>query len=423
MHHSSNQKIDPFQEYRFALKGAQMGSLFGSGIIVGLSSTITLWQKAMNLSDLQVGSVSALLMLAIAIGSLGAGTLGNKFGLKKCFLFLLPVCFLGALICALSFHFFFLCLGVAICGVASGADLAISLSVLSTLARDEKISARLVSSTQVYWSLGCLLTTLLAFITSTLSGAWSGRLEMIFLMGMAALGAMYRRRAIVEGPIQLPENDPNEARQKPSLKKLFGSGSKINYRALFGCILFFYCASNLLANTFGQFQTFLLVKADASQSFATGINVVLGVGSLLIAQGFSKIAADRMRNGLFGFGIVIMVAALLIMASAQSALWIIVVGLALYNFGSMMAGESLMKVWTQESFPQKYRSSIQGLIVGVSRLFCAAFAVVTPALVVPSAISATMIGFAVLIVLAGLAGFEQMHLQKKYHLGALKENN
>ncbi len=417
---NSHQKQNVMEEYRYALKGAQLGSLCGSGIIVGLSSTITVWQSAINLTDLQVGWISALLMLAIAIGSLGAGKFSQSLGLKRSFLILLPVYFVGALICAFSFHFYLLCLGVMICGITSGADLAISLSFLSIIARNEKISARLISSTQVYWSLGCLLTNLLAFATSTLPGAWSGRLEMVLLMAAAALGLMYRRKACEINAASLPQEN-SETEHQPSLGHLFASGSSINYKALFGCILFFYCASNLLANTFGQFQTFLLVKADASQSLATGINVLLGIGSLLIAQGFSRVAADRMRNRLFGVGIVIMAGALLSMALAGSALWLIVIGLALYNFGSMMAGESLMKVWTQESFPPQYRSSIQGLIVGGSRLLCAAFAVVTPALVLPSTISLTMIGFAILILLAGAAGFEQMRLQKKFHLGALKE--
>lgn len=57
----------------------------------------------------------------------------------------------------------------------------------------------------------------------------------------------------------------------------------------FICILVFYCGWNLLANTFGQFQTYMLVKANASQSFATGSGLILTMVCLVIAMIFLKL--------------------------------------------------------------------------------------------------------------------------------------
>lgn len=78
----------------------------------------------------------------------------------------------------------------------------------------------------------------------------------------------------------------------------------------------------------------------------------------------------------------------------------------------------MYKVWTQESFPMSYRSSIQGFINGFSRLCCAAFALITPLLVLPENIKTTMLGFAVLIFVAGVFGVIQIRLQKKYNVGS-----
>ena len=43
--------------YRPLLYSAGFGSILGSGIIVGIASTITVWQKVLNLSAGQVGLI------------------------------------------------------------------------------------------------------------------------------------------------------------------------------------------------------------------------------------------------------------------------------------------------------------------------------------------------------------------------------
>jgi inositol transporter-like SP family MFS transporter len=179
----------------------------------------------------------------------------------------------------------------------------------------------------------------------------------------------------------------------------------------------FYCGWNLLANTFGQFQTFMLVKAHATQTFATGAGIVLNVVCLIVAALFSKIAGGKNRNVAFIAGIIIMIAALVGLANSGSSLYLIVAWIALQNVGSTSAGESMYKVWTQESFPDGVRAGVQGFINGFSRLLCALFALITPTLVLPENIKTTMIGFAGLIFVAGLFGLNQMRLQKKYHVG------
>ncbi|MCT6919005.1 MAG: MFS transporter, partial [Bifidobacteriales bacterium] len=87
---------------------------------------------------------------------------------------------------------------------------------------------------------------------------------------------------------------------------------------------------------------------------------------------------------------------------------------AFMNLGSPLAGEALYKVWTQESFPIEIRASIQGFINGFSRLCCGLFALVTPALVVPSAIRTTMWGFAGVVIIEAIAGTIMIRLQARY---------
>jgi inositol transporter-like SP family MFS transporter len=128
-------------------------------------------------------------------------------------------------------------------------------------------------------------------------------------------------------------------------------------------------------------------------------------------------AGGKNRNVAFVIGIIIMIAALVGLSASKSNLFLIVAWIALQNVGSTFAGEAMYKVWTQESFPDSARAGVQGFINGFSRLCCAAFALITPVLVLPENIRTTMLGFAGLIFVAGLFGLNQIRLQKKYHIG------
>lgn len=406
------------QNYKPLLYSAGLGSILGSGIIVGLSATITVWQKGLSLTNGQVGLISGTLTFAIAAGSLLAGKISKSLGLIKSFNLLTIFFVLGTALCMCAQNFAMLIAGSIIAGFISGADLPISLTVLSHDAPDEKTSAELVSSTQVYWTIGILASTLAAFATSTLSGALSGRIVMAMLSVIGLITFILRNtNKNLKTLHELGNAKVETQSEKMSIiKLLFGSGTK-KYLGFFISILVFYCGWNLLANTFGQFQTFMLVKAHASQTFATGAGIVLTLVCLVVAAIFSKMAGGKNRNVVFIIGIIIMIAALIGLSASNANIILIVAWLALQNVGSTFAGEAMYKVWTQESFPDAARAGVQGFINGFSRLLCAAFALITPTLVLPQNIKTTMIGFAGLIFVAGLFGINQMRLQKKYHVG------
>ena len=69
------------KKYMPLVGAAGIGSMLGSGIIIGLSATITVWQSGLGLTDGQVGILSGALTFAIAAGSLLAGTITKLFGL------------------------------------------------------------------------------------------------------------------------------------------------------------------------------------------------------------------------------------------------------------------------------------------------------------------------------------------------------
>lgn len=209
-----------------------------------------------------------------------------------------------------------------------------------------------------------------------------------------------------------------EASVKPSvIRTLFKTPGHKKYLYLFALILIYYVFWNFVANTWGQFTTFVLVKAGASQTLSTGIGLGLHIAALFILGIYVTIAGSAKRNTWFAIGVVFALVAmggLAIFGSDSIAL--IVAFMLIWGVGSMLSGEAIYKVWTQESFPAEVRASIQGFINGFSRFLCGLLAIVTPLLVLPSTIKTTMWGFVGVVVIFGLAGFGMIQAEKKYHM-------
>mgnify|MGYP000016550006 FL=1 len=77
---TSTKKGKGLGEYMPLAFAAGIGSMLGSGIIVGLSATIVVWQEGLGLDTTQVGLLSGILTFAIAFGSLFGGRLADKIG-------------------------------------------------------------------------------------------------------------------------------------------------------------------------------------------------------------------------------------------------------------------------------------------------------------------------------------------------------
>ena len=420
----NEEKSDLLKEYSPLATAAGIGSMLGSGCIVGLSATIPVWQKGLELTAGQVGIISGALTFAIAFGSLFAGNITKLFGLIKSFNWLNLFYAIGAGICVLSNNFNFLLVGVIIMGFASGADLPISLTVVSYDAPDETTSAKLVSSTQIFWQIGVFISYICSFLLSGISGVLGARIVFGILFSFALVTWLWRSSS-KKFKMFHERGAKNQAAKKEgenaevSFKNVLFGSNKEKYLGFFFAILIFYVCWNLLANTWGQFQTYALTNAGATQTQATGLGIILNVVSLLTTIAFTSVAGGKYRNKAFFLGAFVQFAAMLGMAliGGGAGFLALAVTIGFYNFGNPLAGEAIYKVWTQESFPAETRASLQGFINGFSRMCCGLFAFVTPFLVAPGRIQYSMYGFAGIVFLATLAGIMMMRLQNKYRHG------
>lgn len=404
---------------------AGAGSMLGSGIIVGLASTITVFQEGLKLTNGQVGVISGALTFAIAFGSIFGARLADKVGLIGTFNWINLLYAIGAAIIMFSPNYATMLIGVIVTGIASGTDLPVSLSVISRDAPSKEKSSQMVASTQIFWQIGQFVSTGAAFIVSTMS-VTGGRIVFGVFVVISLIIWLWRtssrtlRGLHAEAGQRIEKNEEKENKEDKQvsiMSVLFHGEHQKMYRKIFFVVLIYYVFWNLIANTWGQFTTFTLVKAGASQTLSTGIGLGLHIAALFILAFYVRIAGSAQRNTWFKIGAVFALVAmggLAIFGSDSVAM--IVVFMLLWGVGSMLSGEAIYKVWTQESFPVEVRASIQGFINGFSRFICGLFAMITPVLVLPQNIKGTMWGFVLVVVIFSGAGLVMMGIERTYHI-------
>ena len=165
---------------------------------------------------------------------------------------------------------------------------------------------RLVSTTQVFWQVGVFISFICAFLVSTMSGATGGRVVFAILAVFAVIAWAWRvfsptfRRFHEEADARdaaRPATSYNTGKTSV-MKVLFGADKKV-LLTYFLAIVIFYVGWNLLANTWGQFQTYMFSKAGATQSLATGLGIILNLVTLVLNIVFASIAGGKYRNKAF----------------------------------------------------------------------------------------------------------------------------
>jgi len=371
-----------------------------------------------------VGILSGSMTFAIAAGSLLAGTLTKALGMFPIYNYINIMYVAGALLCVLTNNFAVLFVGVVMCGFSSGLDLPISLTILSHDAEDERTSAKIIALVQLFWSGGAFAGTLIGFLVSRMEGLAGARVMFIWLTVVASASFVWRnfsgkvkelheagrRYRLAEGENRLKEI---------SFVQLFRGQEAKKYVLFFLLITVYYCTWNIISNTFGQFQTYVLVKANATQFVATGVGIALSIEGFLAGMLYTRVAGSDKRNLFFYIGALIQIVAMIGIAIGSGSIGVMVLMLALNNLGTPFAGEATYKVWTQESFPMETRASIQGFINGLSRFICGIFALIAPMLVAPERMQSTMYGAAVIIIISAISGAIMIRMQKKYDVGQM----
>ncbi|MEV3984543.1 MFS transporter [Nonomuraea sp. NPDC049758] len=354
-----------------------MASYMDAATIVGTGTALVLYKQQLGLSPWMIGTASSVLTLGLALGAVFGGRLGDLLGRRRVFTYDLVVFVAGLLLLAFAVQPWMIFVGVAVTGLAMGADIPTSLALVAEEAPEGR-RARLVAFSQVLWSCGGFAAYLIAFLVSG-TGAIGARIIYLHVI-VVALVVLVLRRRLRESEEWVRERDRQQTGPAEGVRG--DSWRVLTSRPLLGAVVglgLFYAVGNLVANTFGQFQTFLFTEvAGAQVSTATLVGMLaypLGFLTILI---FMKYVDGPARMLLYTIGVAIMAVGTAIpLIVGLNTVTLIILKFAI-TIGASFAGEVIFKVWSQEFFPTLIRGTAQGVAIAFTRFVAAGFALVTP---------------------------------------------
>jgi len=357
-----------------------MASYIDSAAIVSNGTALVIYQKAQGTTSLEIGILSGVLTLCIALGALFGGRLGDCYGRRNVFIITMAMVMMGTVLLAFSSTFAFLLAGTVLVGLATGADLPVSLATISEAASDNN-RGKIIGLSNLLWFAGICATMAL----SALVGGWGkpGAQILYLHVGVVATVLLILRWSLPESPMWLI------ARQERLSGKATVRAQKNSYVDLlrgkylwpFVALCLFYMFTNLAANTGGQFGSYVAVNVVgiSVEKNALWNLLVMPVG-VISGLLFMKMVDTAQRMLVFIIGACFFAGGFFmpVLLNFSPLAWFCC--LLFTAIGSGMAFEGMMKVWSQESFPTMLRATAQGAIVGLARLTCGILAFVTPLL-------------------------------------------
>jgi inositol transporter-like SP family MFS transporter len=355
-----------------------MASFIDACAIIGSGIALVLYQHSIGITPDQIGNLSSALIVCIAVGAVVGGRLGDRYGRRSVFIVTMAMIVIGSAMLSLMSSFSGLFIGTILVGLGAGADLPVSLASIAEIATNEN-RGKLLGFSQIMWILGIESALVCSIIVGDF-GRIGGQI-MFGQIGVFALITMIMRMGIPESDRWKTAHSQRIAgahtiqARRATIKDLL----KGPFLKPFMVLLMFYSCTNLVANTNGQFGTYLWVNVvGKSVPFASTIGQLGLVIGVICAYWFMRISDTPKRFTYFPMGAVAMLLMCLILAVLGfSTLTMIIAGL-FGGFGLGFAFEGIMKLWTQESFPTLLRTTAQGDIITVARIFAAILANYTP---------------------------------------------
>ena len=386
-----------------------MASYIDASAIIGSGIALVIYQHSIGTTPEQISILSSALILCIAFGALLGGRLGDRYGRRSVFIVTMAMIVLGSAMLSLMISFSGLLIGTIIVGLGAGADLPVSLASIAEAATNEN-RGKLLGFSQIMWILGILGAVILASIVGDF-GRIGGQI-MFGQLGVFAFITMILRLGI-------PESDKwktahaerisgiNTIQAKnASIQDLF----KAPFLRPFIVLLIFYTATNLVANTNGQFGTYLWVNViGQSVAFGSRINLICLFISFIWAYWFMRVSDTPRRFTYFQIGAIAIMLMCLIPPIFGFTILTVIVSSLLGGIGLGFAYEAIMKVWTQESFPTLLRTTAQGAIITIARILAAGLAMVTPQMMDtnPASLYVLLAGISSIGLVAAWIGFRE----------------
>ena len=323
---------------------AGLANYIDAGSIVAGAAALALWQEEYALSNDFVGLIGAFGPNAIGagVGALIGGWLCDRLGRKKIYQWDMLVYALGMAMLVFASAPWMIVVGFTITGLAVGADIPASWSLIAEQAPDDR-RGKHSGVAQVLWYLGPVVVLLMSLALTSL-GTLGARIVFAHLL-VIALGLTFLRSKMRES--RRWEESQQAKEKRPPVSDLFKGRHLVSILGLVGMYGFW----NLWAGTNGFFFPYILkTMGAATQAQAVAIQALsFFIGMALLAV----------------FPLTIPVALLYVF---------------LLQFGGGFGAQSFFQLWSSEMFPTALRATAQGLCFAIVRIALGIFSFFVPAL-------------------------------------------
>lgn len=370
------------QHWKWAA-AASMADYIDAGSTVSIGVTLAIWAAYFHVGAGPVGIIGALGAggISTGIGAILGGRLGDVLGRKRIYQYDLLVYALGALLIVFSFSFWQFILGIMLIGLAFGADVPTSWSLIAEFS-PKGSRGKLMGLTYVFWSLGPVVTSLLSLAFTPL-GVLGARLIFVHLF-IAAMVTWFLRRGLKESVRWKESRDRTGTPALMSREQIRAIFSRRNVKGIVFLIAV-YLTFNLVSGTIGSvFQPYILKTVGATTQFTSvAISLLGGVIGILSTSFIYMRFADRVSSRLlFGIAAALMVLAYVPMLVFGLTITTALIDVVLFGMGSGFGIEAFFRTWSGELFPTAVRNTAQGLCWGTVKIATGGFRFVVPLLAV-----------------------------------------
>ena len=384
---------------------AGLANYIDAGSIVAGSAALALWAEAYQMSTTMIGLIGAFSANAISagVGALIGGRLCDRFGRKKIYQYDMLFYAFGMLWMILATGPWMIFTGFVLVGLAVGADIPASWSLIAELAPGRQ-RARFSGVAQVLWYLGPVVVLAMGYLLAPY-GLLGSKIIFAHLMVIALVLTVLRSR-MHESAYWREARDAVEAHEiKPAgwrdvlqpryLKSvLFLAGMYGFWNLWAGVNGFFF--PDILRTVGGQTQEMSLLLQ--------GLN--FGVGILSILFIFMRLSDRVNQRALFMVSALMQVGGMAMLALLPLTTHVAIVHVLIMAVAVGFGAQSFFQLWSAELFPTLIRSTAQGLTFAVVRIGLGIFSFFVPALTATgfTTLAWILVGFLAISALIGAIG-------------------
>lgn len=356
---------------------AGLANYIDSGSIVAGSVALAFWKNIYGLSDSFIGLIAAFSANAISagIGAFIGGWLCDRYGRKKIYQYDMLFYAFGMMFLIFASASWMIIVGFLLVGLAVGADIPASWSLIAEQAPDKKRGAH-SGVAQVLWYLGPVVVLIAAYFLKPYG--IDGIRWLFAHLAVLALALTFLRSRMKES--QRWENAQAQRTDKTKGINWAELFSPLYVKSMF-YLISMYGLWNLWAGYNGFFTPYLIQQNNLPAWAETVVPAsYFGIGIISILTIFMTLSDKMNQRALFGISAVMHVFGMALLAVFGFTLEIVIIHIVIMGIAGGFGAQSFFQLWSAEMFPTAIRSTAQGVTFAVVRVGLGIWSLAVPAL-------------------------------------------